>query len=100
MKAERLYSIIAAPHASEKAAALAERGQYVFRVARDATRAEVKKAVETIFEVEVKGVQVLNVKGKVRAAPGRRPSSRRPGWKKAYVRLAAGQEINLTDLQG
>lgn len=97
MKAERLYSIITAPHASEKAAALAERGQYVFRVARDATRAEVKKAVEEIFEVDVRGVQVLNVKGKGRSAPGRRPS-RRPGWKKAYVRLAAGQEIDLTDL--
>lgn len=97
MKAGRLYSIIAAPHASEKASALADGDQYAFRVARDATRAEVKEAVERIFDVKVRGVQVLNVKGKARAGRGRRPS-RRPGWKKAYVRLAAGEKISLADM--
>ncbi len=94
MNRERLYKIILAPHVSEKSTrAMEQANQYVFRVARDATKPEIRKAVETLFEVEVESVTVLNVKGKRKRfgyIEGRRPS-----WKKAYVRLKPGQTIDL-----
>ena len=92
---EKLMNVLIAPHVSEKAARVSETGnQFVFRVRGDATRGDVKQAVELMFEVKVHAVQVLNQRGK-----GRRFGAiqgRRSGFKKAYVRLAAGQTIDLT----
>jgi large subunit ribosomal protein L23 len=94
MNQERLYSVLVAPHFSEKVAILGEKsGQYGFKVARDATKAEIKEAVETLFKVTVEKVSTLNVKGKVKRTA--RGTSRSKNWKKAYVRVAAGQEIDF-----
>ena len=93
LRSERLFEVIRAPRVSEKAARNMQHGQYVFRVARDATRPEIRRAVEALFKVSVSSVQVLNVRGKrvqMRQLPGRRRS-----WKKAYVRLAPGQQLDL-----
>ena len=68
--------------------------QFVFKVKKDATRPEIKAAVEKIYGVEVAGVTVANVKGKVKRTM--RGLSRKPSWKKAYVRVADGQEIDFT----
>jgi large subunit ribosomal protein L23 len=90
---ERLLSVLRAPHISEKSARLQESNQYVFEVAPDATKAEVKAAVEELFSVQVEAVNLLNVKGKVkqfRSRPGTRS-----GWRKAYVRLREGQSIDV-----
>ncbi|MBV1878845.1 MAG: 50S ribosomal protein L23 [Pseudomonadales bacterium] len=95
MNQERMYGILMGAHISEKATLIAEESnQFTFKVAKDATRREIKEAVETIYEVEVKGVSVLNVKGKVKR--NMRGISRKPGWKKAYVRLAEGQDIDFS----
>jgi large subunit ribosomal protein L23 len=91
MNTERLYKILQGPHVSEKAAMSED--QVVFRVAKDATKLEVKKAVEKIFSVNVENVQTLNVKGKVKR--NRYGLSKKPSWKKAVVRLAQGQEIDF-----
>ena len=92
---ERLMQVLVAPHVSEKAARVAETGnQVVFRVARDATKPEIKAAVELMFEVKVDSVQVLNAAGKHKRFGGR--AGRRSDFKKAYVRLAAGQTIDFT----
>ena len=94
MNRERLMKVLVSPVVSEKAAIAAEIGaQYAFRVAPDATKREIGRAVELLFEVKVDRVQVLNVKGK-RKRFGRRPG-RRPGWRKAYVRLQSGHEIDF-----
>lgn len=99
MNRERLYQVIRAPHVSEKATAGADaRGQHVFRVASDATKPEIRKAVETLFEVEVDSVQVLNVKGK-RKRFGQR-EGRQSGWRKAIVRLRAGHDIDYAGFDG
>jgi large subunit ribosomal protein L23 len=93
---ERLLQVLLAPQISEKATYVAEKNeQVVFRVASDATKPEIKAAVELLFKVEVKSVQVANVKGKVKRFKG--AVGRRKGWKKAYVCLQAGQEINFVD---
>ena len=98
MNVERLYSVILAPHVSEKSAIMGEsNNQYAFKVARDASKPEIKEAVEKIFNVVVEELQVLNVKGKTKRS-GRGKVRRRSDWKKAYVRLAAGQEIDFADL--
>lgn len=94
MNRERLYKIILGPVVSEKAAGLAESAeQVVFKVAGDANKAEIKQAVEGLFNVKVRTVQVLNVKGKTRRT--RYGVGRRSDWKKAYVRLAEGQDIDF-----
>jgi large subunit ribosomal protein L23 len=94
MNQERLYTVLVAPHFSEKVAILGEkRNQYGFKVARDATKAEIKEAVEKLFKVTVENVTTLNVKGKVKRRT--RGLSRSKNWKKAYVRVAAGQEIDF-----
>ncbi|MDB3856170.1 50S ribosomal protein L23 [Halieaceae bacterium] len=94
MNQERLYKVIVGPHISEKAAIISElSNQYVFKVAVDATKLEVKKAVEKLFNVNVSDVSTLNVKGKTKRT--RYGVSRRNNWKKAYVRLAQGQEIDF-----
>jgi len=88
---ERVYQILLGPRVSEKSVALSEEGQYVFKVATDATKAEVKTAVESLLEVDVVNVRTLNVKGKKKNF-GRRQGKRKD-WKKAYVRLAEGQSL-------
>ncbi len=91
---ERLLKVLLAPQISEKATYVADKfGQFIFKVASDATKPEVKAAVESLFKVNVKSVQVLNVKSKVKRTG--RILGRRKGWKKAFVRLEAGQEINF-----
>ena len=90
---ERLMKVLLDPQISEKATYVAEKNeQVIFRVVTDATKPEIKAAVEMMFKVSVDTVQVANVKGKVK---GGRFSGRRNNWKKAYVCLAAGQEINF-----
>jgi large subunit ribosomal protein L23 len=92
---ERLAQVILAPVISEKSTMVGDlHNQVVFRVVRDATKPEIKAAVERMFKVEVEGVRVLNVMGKQKRFAGRF-NGRRPHWKKAYVRLKAGQEINF-----
>lgn len=93
---ERLMQVLLAPQISEKATYVAEKNeQVVFRVAGSATKPEIKAAVELLFKVEVKSVQVLNVKGKVKRFG--RSAGRRKDWKKAFVCLKPGQEINFVD---
>lgn len=94
MNPERVFKVLQAPHISEKAAASAEAGnQVVFRVAVDATKLEIRKAVEQLFKVKVIGIQTLNVKGKVKR--NRFGLVKKPSWKKAYVRLEQGQDIDF-----
>ena len=91
---ERLLNILLAPQISEKATYVAEKNeQVIFRVVSDATKPEVKAAVEKLFNVTVESVQISNVKGKKKRF-GRFMGARKD-WKKAYVCLAAGQEINF-----
>ena len=91
---ERLMKVLLAPQISEKATYIADKHkQVIFRVVPDATKPEIKAAVEMMFKVSVDTVQVANVKGKVKRAG--RYVGRRNNWKKAYVCLAAGQEINF-----
>ena len=92
--ADRLMNVVLAPVVSEKSTLVADKNrQYVFRVADDATKPEVKAAIELLFKTKVQSVTVLNVKGKEKRFG--RFMGRRRNWKKAYVRLAAGQEINF-----
>lgn len=90
-----VYEVIRAPRVSEKTARLQEvSNQYVFEVATTATKADVKAAIEQIFEVKVESVNVVNVKGKAKAFKNR--MGRRSDWRKAYVKLADGQTIDVT----
>jgi large subunit ribosomal protein L23 len=92
--AERLMNVVLAPVVSEKSTLVADKNrQYVFRVADDATKPQVKAAIELLFKTKVQSVTVLNVKGKEKRFG--RFMGRRRNWKKAYVRLVAGQEINF-----
>ncbi len=96
MNHERLMQVIMAPHVSEKSARLAEvSNQHVFKVAADANKLEIKKAVELLFEVKVENVRVVNIDGKAKMF-ARRPG-RRNGVRKAYVSLEAGQDIQLAN---
>ena len=93
---ERLMQVLLAPIVSEKSTFVADKGnQYVFRVASDATKPEIKAAVELMFKTQVKSVSVLNVRGKEKRSG--RFVGRRNHWKKAYVALQAGQEINFAE---
>ncbi|MGH8233434.1 MAG: 50S ribosomal protein L23 [Rhodanobacteraceae bacterium] len=90
---QRVLSVLHAPHISEKSTRLSEHNQYVFAVAPYATKADVKSAVEKMFDVSVVSVNMANIKGKLkmfRFRPGRKASVR-----KAYVRLADGQSIDV-----
>jgi large subunit ribosomal protein L23 len=90
----RLMKVVLAPVVSEKSTMLADRNrQYVFRVTDDATKPEIKAAVELLFKTKVEAVTVSNVKGKEKRFG--RFSGRRRSWKKAFVCLAPGQEINF-----
>lgn len=94
MNEERLLKILLAPHVSEKATRVAEKhNQIVFKVARDAAKPEIKDAVELLFKVKVRGVTVVNVKGKRKRFGS--IQGRRSDWKKAYVSLEAGHEIDF-----
>lgn len=94
MNRERLYAVLLEPHFSEKVSILGDRSnQYGFKVAKNATKAEIKEAVEELFKVSVERVSTINVKGKVRRTAHGMTHAR--NWKKAYVRVAQGQEIDF-----
>ncbi len=91
---EKLMSVLVGPHLSEKSSRVAERvKQFVFKVRRDADKKQIKRAVELMFDVKVTAVQVVHVAGKVRRLG--RSIGRRQDWKKAYVTLAEGQDIDF-----
>jgi len=93
MNREQLMSVLIAPHVTEKTSlAMQNHNQYTFRVRRDATKTDIRKAVELMFEVKVAGVQVVNEPGKTRRFG--RHAGRTQDWKKAYVSLAEGQSID------
>ncbi|CAA0112076.1 50S ribosomal protein L23 [Zhongshania aliphaticivorans] len=94
MNTERIYKVLLGPHVSEKSAASAELGnQVVFKVLPSASKLEIKNAVEKLFKVDVLGVRTVNVKGKVKR--NRFGLSKKSNWKKAYVSLAQGQDIDF-----
>lgn len=94
MNQDRLLQVLLSPHVSEKSALAADNGnQYVFRIATNATKLEVRRAVESAFDVKVDAVRVVNVKGKAKRFGAR--MGRRSDWRKAYVRLQPGQEIEF-----
>jgi large subunit ribosomal protein L23 len=91
----RLMQVLVAPIVSEKATMVADKSNaYVFKVLQNATKPEIKAAVELLFKVQVKGVSVLNTKGKVKRTG--RSVGRRDNLRKAYVTLQPGQELNLS----
>lgn len=95
----RLMQVLLGPAVSEKSTMVGDKhNQYVFRVERSATKDDVKAAIELMWPVKVTGVQVLNVKGKEKRTG--RFIGRRNNWKKAYVRLQAGHEINFAEGEG
>jgi large subunit ribosomal protein L23 len=94
MKQERLMTIILSPIVSEKGTIVADKfRQFVFKVKKDATKPEIKKAMELMFKVEVNSVQVCNVKGKAKMF--KQKSGRRKDWKKAYITLKEGHDIDF-----
>ncbi|GAB3241693.1 50S ribosomal protein L23 [Pseudaeromonas pectinilytica] len=94
IREERLLKVLKAPHISEKSTMVAEKlNTIVFKVATDATKAEIKAAVEKLFEVKVEAVRTLNVMGKTKRTGAR--VGRRSDWKKAYVTLVPGQDIDF-----
>ncbi len=93
MNQERIFTVLREPHISEKVAVQGDKAnQYAFKVATDATKAEIREAIETIFKVSVNKVTTANVKGKVKR--NARGVTRKKNWKKAYVTVAAGQELD------
>lgn len=99
MNQERIFQILKTPHISEKSAVLGDNAnQAVFRVATDAKKAEIKAAVEQLFDVKVANVRTVNMKGKTKRQGLRR--GRRSDWKKAYVSLEQGHEIDLASIGG
>ena len=97
MNPERVFQILLGPHVSEKSAIVADQSnQYVFRVSLDATKAEIRQSVEQLFKVTVNGVTTLRVKGKTKR--NKYGLSKRPSWKKAYVRVEQGQEIDFSSM--
>ncbi len=95
MNTERMSKILVGPVVSEKSTRAADLSrQYVFKVLRDASKPEVRKAVEKMFDVKVTAVQLLNVKGKTKRFG--QTTGRRSDWKKAYVTLAEGSDIDFT----
>ena len=94
MNQERIFTILIGPHVSEKATIVADQNnQYVFKVAPDATKPEIKAAVEALFEVSVTKVNVVNLKGKAKRTA--RGIGKRSDTRKAYVTLGEGQEISF-----
>ena len=98
MSQERLMKVLLEPRITEKSAKLADKHkQFVFKVVRDATKPEIKKAVELLFEVEVESVRVINVHGKTKRSGYM--LGQRPDWKKAYVKLKPGFDIDFMGAQ-
>lgn len=98
MNVERLMMVLREPHTSEKATVMADKfKQFTFKVMNNATKAEIKMAVEYLFNVKVKNVSVLNVKGKTKRF--KQTSGKRNDWKKAFVSLHAGQDIDFTVIE-
>jgi len=98
MNQERIFQVLESPHVSEKAAVAADaNNQYVFKVALNATKSEIKKAVEQLFKVNVNKVSTLRVKGKVKR--NKHGFSTKSTWKKAYVRLEQGQDIDFASVE-
>lgn len=94
MNKDRLYSVLRSPRVTEKSARVGDvSNQYVFEVASDANKAEIRAAVEHLFEVDVESVRVVNVKGKSKAF--RMRPGKRSNWKKAYVRVREGQNLDF-----
>jgi len=92
---ERLLQVIKGPHLSEKGSLIGDKHrQFVFKVVTDANKIEIKQAVEVLFDVKVDAVRVCNVKGKVRRF--KQMLGRKKGWKKAYVSLSEGYDIDFT----
>ena len=99
MNQERIFQILLTPHISEKSAVLGDAAnQAVFQVAGDASKSEIKAAVEQLFDVKVAAVRTVNMKGK-RKRMGLR-QGKRSDWKKAYVSLEQGHEIDLASIGG
>ena len=99
MNQERIYKVLLGPHVSEKATVLADaKNQIVFKVDTSANKLEIKKAVEQLFKVKVKAVSTLNVKGKTKRFG--RTMGRRSDWKKAYVTLAEGSDLDFLGQAG
>ena len=95
MNQERVFKVLVGPHISEKASVLADgKSQFVIKVAVDATKLEIKKAVESLFSVKVDEVRTVNVQGKTKRTA--RGLGKRNDWKKAYVSLQAGQDLDFT----
>jgi large subunit ribosomal protein L23 len=95
MNQERLFKVLLGPHITEKSAmSQGAAVQVVFKIANNASKLEVKKAVEQLFEVKVDAVRLVNIKGKTRRT--RTGLGQRSDWKKAYVRLAEGQDIDFS----
>ena len=93
MKKEQLMNVLIAPHVTEKTSlAMQNNNQYTFRVKKNATKTDIKAAVELMFEVKVKGVQIVNEPGKARRFG--KLQGRTQDWKKAYVSLGEGQAID------
>jgi large subunit ribosomal protein L23 len=93
MNREQLMSVLIAPHVTEKTSlAMQNHNQYTFRVRRDASKTDIRKAIELMFDVKVAGVQVVNEPGKSRRFG--RSTGRTQDWKKAYVSLSPGQTID------
>ena len=93
MNREQLMSVLIAPHVTEKTSlAMQNHNQYTFRVRRDATKTDIRKAIELMFDVKVTSVQVVNEPGKARRFG--RTAGRTQDWKKAYVSLSSGQTID------
>lgn len=90
---ERMYHIVYGPHVTEKAVSGSDANVHTFKVATDASKREIKNAVQFLFEVEVADVRTVNVKGKQKNF-GKRAGQRKD-WKKAYVRLAEGQSLDV-----
>lgn len=93
MNAERIMMVLREPHTSEKSTVIGKHNQFAFRVLKDATKSEIKTAVEHLFNVKVKDVAVVNVKGKTKRF--KQMVGKRSDWKKAYVTLHEGQDIDL-----
>ncbi|HET7587955.1 MAG TPA: 50S ribosomal protein L23 [Gammaproteobacteria bacterium] len=94
MNQAKLMDVLLAPHVSEKATLVGDaHNQNVFKVRRDASKTDISKAIELMFDVKVQSVSTVNVRGKQKRFGGRR--GRQGDWKKAYVTLAPGSEINL-----
>jgi len=99
MNQERIFQILLSPHISEKSAVLGDAAnQAVFQVANDANKAEIKDAIEQLFNVKVANVRTVNMKGKTKRQGLRR--GKRSDWKKAYVSLEQGHEIDLASIGG